>query len=199
MIVIGIDPGTKCGWAVRQPNGTMLSGVWNLAGNRFDGAGMRFLRARRCFTDLLEATASDFSEVPVKVAVEEVRRHLGVDAAHCYGGIVAVIMSVCEERKIPYEGVPVSAAKVTATGKGNADKPAMMAAAIYRWPGWTPADDNEADARFIAETSFAGVPEKKTKSRKKANKGVSDSETNAAPTGPSADRTGRPTTAQDSK
>ncbi len=163
MIVIGIDPGTQCGWAVRQPDGTMLSGVWDLRGRRFDGGGMKFLRARQFFAELIDATATDFNAIPVKVCIEEVRRHLGVDAAHCYGGIVAVIQAVCEERKVPYEGVPVAAAKQTATGKGNADKPAMMAAARARWRGFEPRDDNEADARWIAECGFHGVPAKKSK------------------------------------
>lgn len=161
MIVLGIDPGTNCGWAVRLNDGSFLSGVWNLRGGRFEGGGMRFLRARQFFTDILTRVKPD------KVAFEEVRRHMGVDAAHVYGGIVAVISSVCEELKVPYEGVPVSAAKTFATGKGNADKDAMMAAARLRWSPWEPSDDNEADARFIAEVGFHGVPAPKVKARKK--------------------------------
>jgi len=43
--------------------------------------------------------------------------------------------------------VPVGTIKRHATGKGNADKAAMMAAARAR--GFSPADDNEADAIAI--------------------------------------------------
>ena len=42
MSVIGIDPGTKCGWCVRHDGGSMDSGTWNLK-----GGGMRFLRMRQ--------------------------------------------------------------------------------------------------------------------------------------------------------
>ena len=35
MSVIGIDPGTKCGWCVRHDGGGMDSGTWNLKGGRF--------------------------------------------------------------------------------------------------------------------------------------------------------------------
>ena len=50
----------------------------------------------------------------------------------------------CEHHGIPYEGVPVGTIKRFATGKGNADKAAMVAAMKAR--GFNPADDNEADA-----------------------------------------------------
>ncbi len=49
-----------------------------------------------------------------------------------------------EERAIAYQGVPVGTIKRYATGKGNADKAAMIAAMRAR--GFAPADDNEADA-----------------------------------------------------
>ena len=52
-----------------------------------------------------------------------------------------------ELRGIPYEGVPVGTIKRHATGKGNANKAAMIAAAKAR--GFSPADDNEADAIAI--------------------------------------------------
>ena len=47
-------------------------------------------------------------------------------------------------RGVPYQGVPVGTIKRHATGKGNAPKVAMIAAARGR--GYSPADDNEADA-----------------------------------------------------
>jgi Holliday junction resolvasome RuvABC endonuclease subunit len=73
-----------------------------------------------------------------------VRRHVGVDAAHAYGGFLAHLTAWCEHHQIPYQGVPVGTIKKHATGKGNADKAAMMAA--VRAKGFLPADDNEADA-----------------------------------------------------
>ena len=146
MIIIGIDPGTACGWAVYDTEHmTWTSGVWDLKSRRHEGGGMRFLRLRRYLRELLEANYDECA-----VIYEEVRRHMGTDAAHVYGGITAVITEECEARGIPYLGVPVGTVKKLATGKGNAGKPAMIAAALERWPGFEPADDNEADARWIA-------------------------------------------------
>lgn len=151
MSVLGIDPGTNCGWALRHGPDSYDSGVWDLRSKRHEGGGMRYLRMRAALQNILNAFTPD------AVFYEEVRRHMGVDAAHVYGGIVAVISEECEARGIPYKGVPVSTAKKLATGKGNAKKDAMVAAARERWPGFDPASDDEADARFIAEAGWREV------------------------------------------
>jgi len=85
------------------------------------------------------------------VYFEEVRRHAGVDAAHAYGGFLAHLTAWCEHHQIPYQGVPVGTIKKHATGKGNANKDAMISSA--RALGFDPQDDNEADA--LALLAFA--------------------------------------------
>ena len=100
---------------------------------------MRFLRFKRWLTEVKHS--ADGLDA---VYFEEVRRHAGVDAAHCYGGFLAHLTAWCEHHGIPYQGVPVGTIKKHATGKGNADKAAMIAA--VRALGHDPAADNEADA-----------------------------------------------------
>jgi Holliday junction resolvasome RuvABC endonuclease subunit len=78
------------------------------------------------------------------VYFEEVRRHLGTDAAHLYGGFLAMLTAWCEQRGIAYQGVPVGTIKRFISGKGNADKSAVIEAVRAR--GFSPADHNEADA-----------------------------------------------------
>ena len=75
------------------------------------------------------------------------RRHAGTDAAHIYGGFLATLTAWCERESVAYQGVPVGTIKRFATGKGNAPKDAMIAAVRAR--GFSPADDNEADAIAI--------------------------------------------------
>lgn len=154
MKILAIDPGTKCGWCLMSSSSIstgIISGVWDLRGGRYEGGGMRFLRLK----NFLKKFESDGVEVLV---YEEVRRHLGTDSAHIYGGIVAVIQSFCEEHYIPYEGIPVGTIKKHATGKGNANKGEMIQAAKDKWPGYPFADDNEVDARFIADYYY-GIQE----------------------------------------
>ena len=83
------------------------------------------------------------------VVFEEVRGHKGTDAAHVYGGIVAIITEHCEMNQIPYSGVPVGTIKKYATGKGNVNKEAMIMAARERWPDIDLVDDNQADALHL--------------------------------------------------
>lgn len=148
MSTLAIDPGTLCGWALRIDGGTLASGTWDLAPQklrRFESPGMRWIRLRRYLDEVVSGIALDL------VVIEEVRRHLGVQAAHVYGGIVATLQAWCEGREIPYTAIPVGTIKKAATGKGNCGKPAMVAAARARWPEQGVRDDNQADALWLLE------------------------------------------------
>jgi Holliday junction resolvasome RuvABC endonuclease subunit len=145
MRIVGIDPGTACGWAIIDNGKRIASGVWDLRGRRHEGGGMRYLRARKYFEDVVDSTKID------AVAYEEVRRHQGVDAAHIYGGIIGQITAICEEKSIPFKGIPVGTAKKVATGRGNASKDDMISAANTKWD-LSIDNDNEADALWMAQT-----------------------------------------------
>ncbi|WP_413877126.1 hypothetical protein [Albidovulum sp.] len=140
--ILALDLGTTTGWALRSHDGMVTNGTVSFRPGRFDGGGMRYLR----FTNWL--TEVDRLSGPISaIWFEEVRRHAGTDAAHVYGGLLATLTSWAELRGIPYGGAPVGTIKKHAIGKGNADKAAMIAAARAR--GFSPADDNEADAIAI--------------------------------------------------
>lgn len=147
--ILALDLGTSCGWAYAfgEANKAHASGCWNLAPRRFEGGGMRFVR----FVNKLEELNDSYKIV--QVVFEEVRRHMGVDAAHCYGGLMGHLGSWCEGKKIPYSGVSVQAIKKFATGKGNADKQAMIIAAEDA--GYHPVNDDEADAIHLLRLTVA--------------------------------------------
>lgn len=136
-MLLALDIGTTTGFAIGKP-GAVTTGTWSFKPHRHEGGGMRYLRFLRQITEIHDLLSVD------EVVYEEVRRHLGTDAAHVYGGLLGQLTAFCEERAIPYRGVPVGTIKSFATGKGNASKEAMIAAA-KSW-GYEPADDNEADA-----------------------------------------------------
>ena len=140
-VILALDLGTTTGWALRSM-GTTTSGCLSLKSSRFDGGGMRYLRFRR-WLEQLQVHAGPIGAV----YFEEVRRHVGTDAAHVYGGLLGQLTAWCEEYGVAYQGVPVGTIKAFATGRGNADKAAVIAAVQAR--GFSPADDNEADAIAI--------------------------------------------------
>jgi hypothetical protein len=139
--ILALDLATITGWALQLPGGKIESGTVSFRPSRYDGGGMRYLR----FRGWLDGVAAD-AGVGV-VHYEEIRRHLSTDAAHVHGGLLATLTSWCEQRSIPYQGVPVGTIKRFITGKGNADKQAVIDAVRAR--GFQPKDDNEADAIAI--------------------------------------------------
>ena len=138
MNILAIDLGTTTGWALKSGK-QINSGSQSFKPQRFEGGGMRYLRFKRWLTELKAS-----SETIEAVYFEEVRRHLGVDAAHAYGGFMATLTAWCEHHEIPYQGVPVGTIKKHATGRGNADNQAMVAA--MQLLGHPVTEDNEADA-----------------------------------------------------
>ena len=140
--VLALDLGGATGWALRGHDGHITSGTVEFRNDRWQGGGMRFLRFRKWLTEVKHA-----SDGLDQVAFEEVRSHAGTDAAHLFGKWLAILTAWCEHHSIAYQGVPVGTIKRFATGRGNADKAAMVAAMRAR--GFRPSDDNEADALAI--------------------------------------------------
>jgi hypothetical protein len=113
---------------------------------------MRFLRFRSWLTEMKATSNVD------AVVFEEVRRHAGTDAAHVYGGLMAILTSWCEHHQIPYLGVPVGTIKRHASGRGNCDKAAMIQAAATRGPCRVETkDDNQADAVCLLNAALEGA------------------------------------------
>jgi len=146
--VLALDLGQRTGWALRASDGYITSGTAEFRHDRWQGGGMRFLRFKRWLTEIKNCAGGiDL------VVYEQVRRHAGVDAAHAMGGWLAILTAWCEHHGIAYEGVPVGTIKRHVTGKGNADKQAVIAA--VKALGFEPQDDNEADAIALLQWAMA--------------------------------------------
>jgi Holliday junction resolvasome RuvABC endonuclease subunit len=141
-VTLALDLGTTTGWALQSRDDQIAHGFVSFKSQRFEGGGMRFLRFKHWLAEIKTMTG----EINA-VYFEEVRRHVGVDAAHVYGGLMATLTTWCEHHRIPYQGVPVGTIKKHATGKGNAGKAEVIAA--MRALGHPVTDDNEADALAI--------------------------------------------------
>jgi Holliday junction resolvasome RuvABC endonuclease subunit len=130
--------------ALPYADGAIASGTVEFKPGRFEGGGMIYLRFRAWLQEVDE-TAGGIGAV----YFEEVRFHRGVTAAHAYAGYLAHLTAWAEMFKIPYRGVPVGTIKRHVTGRGNADKDAVIAA--VRALGFGPMDDNEADALALLD------------------------------------------------
>jgi Holliday junction resolvasome RuvABC endonuclease subunit len=150
--ILAVDLGTTTGWAIRNEFG-ITSGSISFKPSRFEGGGMRYLNFQRWLGELPKVDVVYF---------EEVRRHLGVDAAHAYGGFLSTLTLWCEMHQIPYQGIPVGAIKRFITGKGNASKLEVIKA--VKALGHRPIDDNEADALSLLHLAMQKVSSAKKES-----------------------------------
>jgi hypothetical protein len=121
--VLALDLGTTAGSALRSRDGGTTSGTMTFKPSRFEGGGMRYLRFRHWLGEI-----AWLARGLERVVFEAVRAHAGTDAGHIYGGSLGLLTAWCEQRGVPYKGVPVGTIKRFATGRGNADKAAVIAA-----------------------------------------------------------------------
>ncbi|WP_330168832.1 hypothetical protein [Bartonella grahamii] len=140
--ILFLDLGTKTGWAIRGADGRITSDTEHFQSRRFEGGGMRYLRFKQWLTELKKSV----DEIDA-VYFEEVRRYVGTDASHIYGGFLATLTAWYEHHQISYEGIPAGTIKKATTGKGNASKEEMIKTVCAK--GHTPKDDNEADILAI--------------------------------------------------
>lgn len=130
MIILGIDPGTKTGWAICVEGKIVESGVQTFDLGRGESPGMRFLRFRQWLRQV----------TPVQLWANTDQHILAYERAHHRGGAATEIgVGFCTRiqefaAEQGYESMPVHTAtlKKWATGSGRADKSVMIAAAMER-------------------------------------------------------------------
>ena len=142
MNLLAIDIGTTTGWARCSRDGKIASGSEKFAPKRMEAAGQRWLK----FRAFLAEQRQQAGEIHA-VYYEDVKQHAGTLAAHVYGGFLAMLEAWCAANNVPLRPVGVGVVKKHWTGKGNADKAAMIIEAKRR--GFAPVDGNHADALAI--------------------------------------------------
>lgn len=171
-MILALDLGTHTGWALHDGAAVVESGVWDFTPRKGEDPIARPSR----FHGRLRGMLATYN--PDTVAFEAINNLRGLDAVRCYLQLETVLLLELDYRNedlrrrgaSPIKVAPVSPADVkrVATGKGNADKTAMAVAAARRWPGWTPAREDEVDARFVGEAAAAGVkaPERRRRTKR---------------------------------
>jgi crossover junction endodeoxyribonuclease RuvC len=142
--VLAFDLGSKCGWAFSAEAGAPVhSGLLVTTPTRFESQGMRAIKFERGINALLDTWR------PAIVAFERIHRHTSTIAGQVWGMYSSLLMKICDERDVPYEGYSVQEIKKHATGRGNANKELMIGAASRRWPDQDILTDDVADALHI--------------------------------------------------
>lgn len=155
MKILAFDLAGCTGWATRTPQGGVVSGILDLKLGEDEHPGRRWERARATIESLAISHQADV------LAWERIVALGGSSRANvALYGLEAQLVEVTW--RCGYDALTVMPAtlKKFATGRGNAKKPDMVAAAKAHWPGWVPATHDEADARFVllwAENEIAAA------------------------------------------
>lgn len=144
--ILGLDTATHTGWCVRSATGELSCGVWLL-----DFGPGRPHTSR--FWNLWEQLdwMAEHHELGYVVAEKPVVYQGREGAARSCMGMLAILEMWCETRRIEFREVNIVTLKKFATGRGNAKKPEMVAAAKAKWPAMRIPDDNAADALFLVD------------------------------------------------
>lgn len=152
MIALGIDPGSTCGWAVHNGETLVAAGTWDIRPPRGSSPGMRYIYLRTRLDEIHKAFPA------LALVIYEQAHQRGGAATEYAFGCATHIQAWCAERGLEHQSLHTATLKKFATGRGNAKKPEMLAAAnADRWMGFRFKDDNEADAAFLAEAGARGA------------------------------------------
>lgn len=131
-LTMGLDLGRHTGWAVMRDGELFRSGVVDLAGSHGEAVAT--------FAKWMEPYARTLSVV----AWEEPAFFRGANSIF-HPRVEGALLLVLERAGVPYATVHVASLKKYATGKGNATKEEMIAAA-----GIGKVSEHEADAYHVA-------------------------------------------------
>ena len=125
----------------------MNSGIQDFGLKRGESPGMKFLRFR-AWLDTMNALLS-----PIDVIFYEQAHHRGGAATQSAYGFLTDVLAFAAQHGIETSAIHTGTLKKYATGRGNAKKHEIIAAA--RKLGFDPRDDNEADAIFIRQFAMS--------------------------------------------
>lgn len=159
-MLLALDLGMHCGWALFVNDRRLASGTWHLgkdpSRDRFDEFLLR----------LLSKVCGQGVKVIAHEHVPALQQHASADAAHLFGGWLAILTIVARRTntqllRVMTPEVHAAAAFERAKAREFRDKDKrrkenkrrIVEAAHRR--GWLVADDNEADACFVGAAALA--------------------------------------------
>lgn len=139
MKVLALDIASTTGWCLDKG----LYGTWNFKTRKDESMGMKLIRFR--------AKLKEFNELEdLQVIIYERPAGRHANSIIHQAKLIAVLEEFCEQNSIDYRSYSATEIKKFATGKGNANKEAMINSAIDKW-NYDGDDDNEADAIHMRE------------------------------------------------
>lgn len=155
--ILALDMATSCGWAL-STNGRIESGVETFDVKRHESRGMRWIH----FNGWLDVMTVREGQPLVELVIYE--KPLGRFATSGAAGEIALGMATrvdeqCARLGIEHTALPPATLKKWTTGKGNADKAAMLEAVERRFGRRCDTHD-EADAVALVHYALTEIAPK---------------------------------------
>jgi Holliday junction resolvasome RuvABC endonuclease subunit len=148
MKILALDLASTTGFAL-SANGVITHGAQKFGDPKLKDSpafpeGARFVRFQRWLRDRIATDKPD-----AIVYEEPMGNFKSAHARNVVVGLRGILLMTAAYYEIPTTGVAQTKLKKFATGKGNAKKADMIAAAARHWPDEVFADDNAADAFLL--------------------------------------------------
>ena len=171
--VLGLDLASNCGVSFCDivpgmpiKDAPIVGGQWDLSVSNHDTNSLRYIRLKQ-FLSITQPDVILYEEVkytgqsqPPGMAKQNLTALVAraVSGAQVVHGLSAILTTWCEERDIPCEAVPIGVLKKYATGKGSANKEAMITACNEQFGTEFEVEDydktgvdNIADSMFLCK------------------------------------------------
>jgi Holliday junction resolvasome RuvABC endonuclease subunit len=147
-VILALDTATRTGWALIKGGSVYESGVQDFSKKRGESNGIMFIRFRRWLSDMLKESKPD-------MLVYEQTGHSfkNASAMEIAFNLSGRAQEIADEHFIPYTTYTPSALKKFATGKGTANKEAMIEA-VFDKIGKRVESDDEADAILLGLMAY---------------------------------------------
>lgn len=140
--ILALDLGTKCGYALRRRDGSIVHGTEVFTPRKSWTPGQRWQRFRSWLSTVINE-----HQVHVIAFERVVFAHSSAAASDVYGGFKCLVEIAADQHRCELLDVAVPTVKKHWSGSGRADKAAMVAEAKRR--GFRPDTDNAADALAV--------------------------------------------------
>lgn len=153
MKILALDLATRTGFATWD--GTRReSGFVDFVTKRGESPGMRFVRFSRWIDEMVRVVIGPDGPEGIVFYEQPFVMRSGA-AAEISLGFATRVQEACAAHGVEHQPIGGSTLKKWTTGKGNAKKPAMIAAVNERFGPPFVSDDNEADAIALLEYARA--------------------------------------------
>lgn len=138
--MLALDLSTRTGWALGRDQEAPRHGVWELSPHD-NSLGARFSALAASLEDALAVMAPDLvvMEAPLPPQAQT-----AMYTARLQFGLAAVSEMICSERSVSIEEARADEVRSLVMGRARPGKEAIVA--WCRTQGWSPAEDNDADA-----------------------------------------------------